>query len=238
MCLGVLFGLFEPRRDVSFITNLDERLIIQDFINACDKTSAWSSIRSGHISEDLISEIGEALEYKHADFNLMIQLMGHMATDWNDWIKNRKAVQEKEDSDAAVIERWTSKYKWNRNANNVLLLAYMENLLTLANTLYDTHTDTKANSTLEKILFELEISLARTKIEDIESYKYYMTSDEYATQKIFEESMEYKLEICKRVVKIPLPSTYIQCKERWAKNKDYIESCEIKKKVISEHQAA
>jgi len=216
---------FEPVRDVSFINNMDERILIQDFINACDMACAWPSIRSGQV-DSLRSEIEYGLIYKH-DFDLMIQIMGHMATNWEDWVINRKAIQEKELSDATALANWVSKYKWNSNANNVLLLAYMENLLSL---------DDKLDASFEKVLFELEISLARKPLEEMESYKNYLCS--VGNTELFEESMEYKLEICKIVTAIPLPSTYKFTKERWNKNKEYIDSCESMKKILGDLQTA
>lgn len=219
---------FEPVRDVSFIDNVDERILIQDFINACDTARAWPAIRSDSV-EALRSKIEDALVYKH-DFDLMIQLMGHMATDWDAWVINRKAVQEKEKSDTAALDIWVSKYKWNSNANNVLLLAYMENLLALCNKI-----DCKA----EKILFQLEVSLARKPAEEMEAYKKFLECvEDNDALEAFQESMEYKLEICKIVTAIPLPSTYKLTKERWNKNKEYIESCEAIKKILSDLQAA
>ena len=223
------FRFFEPVRDVSFINNLDERILIQDFINACDSAGAWSHIRRGKVSSILRIEIEEGLLYKH-DFDLMIQLMAHMATDWKAWVINRKLVQEKEESDAATVAKWASKYKWNSNANNVLLLAFMENLLTLADKLDNPHLT-------EKILFQLEVSLARKPIEDMEAYKNFLQHVEEDALEEFQKSMEYKMEICKIVTAIPLPSTYKFTRERWNKNKEYIESCESMKKILGDLQA-
>ena len=220
---------FEPVRDVSFINNADERILIQDFIDACDVARAWRQIRSGKISQSVAAEIENALKYKH-DFELMIQLMGHMATDWDAWVFNRKLVQEKEESDAAAVALWTSKYKWNNNANDVLLLAYMENLLTLSATL--------ENGKADKILFQLEIALARKRPEEMEAYKNFLQHVERDALEAFQESVEYKLEICKIVTEIHLPSTYKFTKQRWNKNKEYIKSCESIKKILADLQVA
>ena len=215
-------------RDVSFINNVDERILIQDFINACDSAGAWNQIRRGTVSEYIRTKIEDALVYKH-DFELMIQLMAHMATDWEEWVVKRKVVQEKEESDAAAVAQWVSKYKWNSNANDVLLLAYMENLLTLSASLH--------NSNLtEKILFQLEVSLARKKPEDMEAYKNFLEHVDGEDVEAFQGTMEYKMEICKIVTAIRLPSTYKFSKERWNKNKEYIESCESMKKILGDLQ--
>lgn len=227
-CSWVCQRFFEPVRDVSFINNVDERILIQDFINACDTAAAWRQIRRGTVSEYLRSKIEDALVYKH-DFVLMIQLMGRMATDWDSWVANRKLVQEKEESDAAAVAKWSSKYKWNSNANDVLLLAYMENLLTLGSNL------TNPQLT-DKILFQLEISLARKETKDMEAYKNFLEHVDGDDVEAFQETMEYKMEICKLVTAIPLPKTYKFTKERWAKNKEYIESCESMKKVLGDLQ--
>ena len=228
-CSWVCKRLFEPVRDVSFINNVDERILIQDFINACDSAGAWNQIRRGTVSEYIRTKIEDALVYKH-DFELMIQLMAHMATDWEEWVVKRKVVQEKEESDAAAVAQWVSKYKWNSNANDVLLLAYMENLLTLSASLH--------NSNLtEKILFQLEVSLARKKPEDMEAYKNFLEHvDGEDVLEAYQESMEYKMEIYKIATAIRLPSTYKFSKERWNKNKEYIESCESMKKILGDLQ--
>lgn len=228
-CSWVCKRLFEPVRDVSFINNVDERILIQDFINACDSAGAWNQIRRGTVSEYIRTKIEDALVYKH-DFELMIQLMAHMATDWEEWVVKRKVVQEKEESDAAAVAQWVSKYKWNSNANDVLLLAYMENLLTLSASLH--------NSNLtEKILFQLEVSLARKKPEDMEAYKNFLEHvDGEDVLEAYKESMEYKMEIYKIATAIRLPSTYKFSKERWNKNKEYIESCESMKKILGDLQ--
>ena len=228
---GCCSRLFEPVRDVSFITNYSEKILIQDFINACDTAGAWAQIRSGKISNRTASEIEAELVYEH-DFDLMLQIMNHMATDWEEWVINRKLVQEKEESNRVAIAEWVSKYKWNTNANDVLLLAYMENLLTLAKKL-------EAEDLIEKILFQLEVSLARKAAEDMESYKNFLehVKGDHALEE-YKESMEYKLEICKIVTAIHLPSTYRLTKERWDKNKEYIESCETMKKILGDLQQA
>ncbi len=227
-CFSACQRFFEPVRDVSFINNLDERILIQDFINACDTAAAWGQIRRGTVSENLRSTIEDALIYKH-DFVLMIQLMGRMATDWDSWVANRKLVQEKEESDAAAVAKWSSKYKWNSNANDVLLLAYMENLLTLGSNL------TNPQLT-DKILFQLEVSLARKETKDMEAYKNFLEHVDGDDIEAFQETMEYKMEICKIVTAIRLPNTYKFTRERWNKNKEYIESCESMKKVLGDLQ--
>jgi len=231
-CLwSVCSRFYEPVRDVSFIDNIDERILIQDFINACDKAKAWASIRRNNVSSDLVNRIKLALEFKH-DFGLMIQLAGHMATDWEEWVEKRKLTQVKEKENRALIDNWSSKYKWNERANDVLLLAYMENLLALADKL-------DAYNLVEKILFQLEISLARTKVEHMKSYTNFLQHMDSLEKPVeFEDTVEYKLEICKIVTEIPLPSTYKLTKERWNKNKEYIESCESMKKVLSDLQIA
>ena len=219
---------FEPVRDVSFINKDDERILIQDFINACDSAGAWSYIRRGKVSQSVMSDIEDALIYKH-DFELMIQLMGHMATDWEEWVVNRKIVQEKEEADAAAVAKWVSKYKWNSNANDVLLLAYIENLLALSTTLDNPHL-------AEKILFQLEVALVRKNPEDMETYKNFLQHVKGDALDAYKESMEYKMEIYKIVTAIHLPSTYKLTKERWDKNKEYIESCESMKKILGDLQ--
>jgi hypothetical protein len=228
-CFACCKRFFEPVRDVSFITNADERILIQDFINACNMARAWPSIRRGTVDQTLVSEIQDALTYKH-DFELMIQLMEHMATDWESWVINRKLVQEKEESEAASIDQWVSKYKWNSNANNVLLLAYMENLLTLS--------ETFENGKVDKILFQLEVALARKRPQEMNAYKNFLQHVEGDGLEAFKESIEYKMEICKIVTEIPLPTTYKFTKQRWDKNKKYIESCESIKKILADLQSA
>lgn len=220
---------FEPVRDVSFIDNLDERLLIQDFINSCDKAKAWSSIRNNNIPFDTMCKIRLGLKYKHKDFFLMLQLMRHMATDWDEWVDKRKETQIKEQQNRDIIKEWSAKHKWNEKANNVLLLAYMENLLALADKL-------DAYPLVEKILFDLEISLARISLENMESYKNYISS--VGNSDLFKESMEYKMEICKIVTEINLPITYKFTKERWVKNKEYVKSCEAMKKILGDLQKA
>lgn len=220
---------FEPVRDVSFIDNINERLLIQDFINACDKAKAWPSIRRNNIAFKDLCAIKLSLKYEHKDFYLMLQIMGHMADweKWDEWVEKRKLTQVKENDNTIIIEEWSLKHRWNDKANNVLLLAYIENLLALADKL-------DAYLLVEKILFQLEISLARRAVDKMESYKDYISSG----NSDFEQSMEYKLEIYKIITEIPLPITYKFTRERWNKNKEYIESCESMKKILGDLQTA
>jgi hypothetical protein len=106
----------------------------------------------------------------------------------------------------------------------------MENLLTLSATL--------ENGKAEKILFQLEIALARKDPQEMEAYKNFLQHVEEDALEAFQESIEYKMEICKIVTAINLPSTYKFTKERWNKNKEYIESCESIKKILGHLQSA
>jgi hypothetical protein len=134
-----------------------------------------------------------------------------------------------------LCDTWREKHKWNKHSNSVLLLAYIENIYSLCAE-HNLTSVQRLQYGVEKIIFELEVSLARINLEDMIPYKNYLEeinskSDEQ-TKARFEQSIEYKLEICKHIVKIHLPGSYQHCKNRWSENKKYIETCEEMRKTL------
>jgi hypothetical protein len=231
----------EPKRDVSFIKDEGERSVLQDMIDATNTIPwAWHNLRKKEISETLVNKIRSAMKHEHSDeeFKLLFQLLTHMAIRWTVWAENRKNTQNMDVIYEKEVCEWKEKHKWNANMNNVILLAYLENIYTFCDK-RDITGIQRLQYGIDKIIFDLEVSLARVNLEDMQSYKNYVaeTGDPNA-KKVFQESLEYKLEICKRLSEIPLPSTYKFCKTRWSQHRNYIETCETMKKNLEKEYSA
>jgi len=238
----------EPKRDVSFITDEGERIILEDAIQAVDSVSgAWSALRSKSLSQKMLSKIRGAMKHVHDNdtFNLILQLLVHMSSNWKEWMENRKRNQECDLENKGLFDTWRGKHKWTENSNNVLLLAYLENIYSLCADRGLTSIQ-RLQYGVEKIIFDLEVSLARITLEDMVPYKNYLEEIKSAgndeTRKQFQQSLEYKLEICKRLVEIHLPTSYQHCKKRWSENRRYIEACEemratLEKEYKSQYEA-
>jgi len=246
--LSSFLPTMEPTRDVSFITDDGERTILQDMIQAVDSVGAWSALRSKSLSQATLTKIRSSMNHAHNDetFNLLLQLLVHMASNWNDWVEKRRMNQESDKEYKEVFETWKAKHKWTENSNNVLLLAYLENIYALTVDRGLTSIQ-RLQYGVEKIIFELEVALARIDLEDMVPYKNYLDEIGLAkgteeTKKTFQQSLEYKLEICKRLDGIHLPMNYQHCKKRWAENKRYIQACEemrtaMEKEYKAQHEA-
>jgi hypothetical protein len=168
-----------------------------------------------------------------------------MSANWPDWVSKRKATQESDVENRAVFDTWRGKHKWTENSNNVILLAYLENIYSLCADRGLTSIQ-RLQYGVEKIIFDLEVSLARINLQDMVPYKNYLeeikSKGDDETKRQFQQSLEYKLEICKRLVEIHLPGSYQHCKRRWSENKRYIEACEemranLEKEYKSQYQA-
>ena len=231
--LSSFLPTMEPKRDVSFITDDGERTILQDMIQAVDSVGAWSALRSKSLSQAILAKIRSSMTHKHDDetFGLLLQLLVHMASNWKDWVEKRRMNQVSDKEHKEVFDTWKAKHKWTENSNNVLLLAYLENIYALSVDRGLTSIQ-RLQYGVEKIIFELEVSMARIELENMVPYKNYLEEiglvgeGNEETKKTFQQSLEYKLEICKRLDKIHLPINYQHCKKRWAENKRYIEACE------------
>jgi len=222
----------EPKRDVSFITDEGERVILEDAINAVNSVSgAWAALRSKSLSQKMLGNIRKEMKHVHDNdtFGLILQLLVHMSSNWTEWVENRKRNQNSDVENRGFFDTWRGKHKWSENSNNVLLLAYLENIYSLCAERGLTSIQ-RLQYGVEKIIFDLEVSLARINLEDMVPYKNYLEEIKSAgndeTRKQFQQSLEYKLEICKRLVEIHLPGSYQHCKKRWSENKRYIEACE------------
>ena len=238
----------EPKRDVSFITDEGERVILEDAIQAVDSVSgAWAALRSKSLSQTMLGKIRGAMKHVHDNetFGLILQLLVHMSSNWNEWMENRKRNQLSDVENRGVFDTWRGKHKWTENSNNVLLLAYLENIYSLCADRGLTSIQ-RLQYGVEKIIFDLEVSLARINLEDMVPYKNYLeeirSTGNDETRKQFQQSLEYKLEICKRLVEIHLPGSYQHCKKRWSENKRYIEACEemratLEKEFKSQYEA-
>lgn len=238
----------EPTRDVSFIKDDGERTILQDMIKAVDSVGAWSALRSKSLSQAILAKIRSSMTHKHDDetFGLLLQLLVHMASNWKDWVEKRRMNQDFDTVNKGIFDTWKAKHIWTENSNNVLLLAYLENIYALTVERGLTAIQ-RLQYGVEKTIFELEVALARIDLEDMVPYKNYLDEIGLAkgteeTKKTFQQSLEYKLEICKRLDKIHLPINYQHCKKRWAENKRYIEACEemraaMEKEYKAQHEA-
>ena len=238
----------EPKRDVSFITDEGERVILEDAIQAVNSVSgAWAALRSKSLSQAMMGNIRGAMKHVHDNetFGLILQLLVHMSANWKEWMENRKRNQDCDVENRGFFDAWRGKHKWTENSNNVLLLAYLENIYSLCADRGLTSIQ-RLQYGVEKIIFDLEVSLARINLEDMVPYKNYLeeiksTGDD-ETRKQFQQSLEYKLEICKRLVEIHLPGSYQHCRKRWSENKRYIEACEemrsaLEKEYKSQYEA-
>lgn len=228
----------EPTRDVSFISDEGERVILQDAIHAVNSVrGAWAALRAKSLSQTMIGNIRAAMKHSHDNdtFNLILQLLVHMSSNWNEWMENRKRNQECDVENKGFFDTWRGKHKWNENSNNVLLLAYLENIYSLCAERGLTSIQ-RLQYGVEKVIFDLEVSLARINLEDMVPYKNYLeeikSKGDAETKKQFQQSLEYKLEICKRLVEIHLPGSYQHCRKRWSENKRYIEACEEMRKSL------
>ena len=228
----------EPKRDVSFITDEGERVILQDAIHAVDSVSgAWAALRAKSLSQAMMGNIRAAMKHSHDNetFNLILQLLVHMSSNWKEWMENRKRNQACDLENRSFFDTWRGKHKWNENSNNVLLLAYLENIYSLCAERGLTNIQ-RLQYGVEKVIFDLEVSLARINLEDMVPYKNYLeeikSKGDAETRKQFQQSLEYKLEICKRLVEIHLPGSYQHCRKRWSENKRYIEACEEMRKGL------
>jgi hypothetical protein len=228
----------EPTRDVSFITDEGERVILEDAIHAVNSVSgAWAALRSKSLSQTMLGKIRKEMKHVHDNetFGLILQLLVHMSSNWKEWMENRKRNQVCDVENRGFFETWRGKHKWTENSNNVLLLAYLENIYSLCADRGLTSIQ-RLQYGVEKIIFDLEVSLARINLEDMVPYKNYLeeikSKGDDETRKQFQQSLEYKLEICKRLVEIHLPGSYQHCKKRWSENKRYIEACEEMRKAL------
>jgi len=228
----------EQTRDVSFISDEGERVILQDAIQAVNSVSgAWAALRAKSLSQTMMGNIRGAMKHVHDNetFSLILQLLVHMSSNWTQWVENRKRNQNSDLENKNFFDMWRGKHKWTENSNNVLLLAYLENIYSLCADRGLTNIQ-RLQYGVEKVIFDLEVSLARINLEDMEAYKNYLEeikskgNDE--TKKQFQQSLEYKLEICKRLVEINLPGSYQHCKKRWSENNRYIEVCEEMRKGL------
>ena len=238
----------EPTRDVSFITDEGERVILQDAIQAANSVrGAWSALRAKSLSQTMIGDIRAAMKHSHDNetFTLILQLLVHMSSNWKEWMENRKSTQDYDCVNRGFFDAWRGKHKWTENSNNVLLLAYLENIYSLCAERGLTSIQ-RLQYGVEKTIFDLEVSLARINLEDMGPYKNYLeeikSKGDDETKKQFQQSLEYKLEICKRLVEIHLPGSYQHCKKRWSENKRYIEACEemratLEKEYKSQYEA-
>ena len=223
---------------MSFISDEGERIILEDAIQAVNSVrGAWPALRSKSLSKTMMENIRTAMSHSHDNetFGLILQLLVHMSSNWNDWVDKRKKTQEGDLENKTLFETWRGKHKWTENSNNVLLLAYLENIYSLCADRGLTSIQ-RLQYGVEKIIFDLEVSLARINLEDMIPYKNYLEEiksvGDDETKKQFQQSLEYKLEICKRLVEIHLPGSYQHCKKRWSENKRYIEACEEMRKGL------
>ena len=246
-CLTRIFGILssylpsftrEPERDVSFITDDGERVILQDAIDAVESVyGAWDALRTKYMSQTMIGRIRSEMKHIHDTdtFNLILQLLVHMASNWDEWVDRRSKTQDSDSEHKDIFDTWRAKHKWSENSNNVLLLAYLENIYTLCAERGLTSIQ-RLQYGVEKVIFDLEVSLARINLEDMVSYKNYLeeikSEGDEETVKQFQQSLEYKLEICKRLVEIHLPNSYQYCKKRWSENKRYSEACEKMRETL------
>jgi hypothetical protein len=91
------------------------------------------------------------------------------------------------------------------------------------------------------MIFDLEVAISRISVKELASFKNFL--EEYsiageenveAAVEQFKDSMEFKLEVCKRFVDIDIPIGYQFCRNRRLENSRYIESCNIMRKSLED----
>ncbi len=236
-------GPQEPERDVSFIQNETERVLIQDAIDAVSSIpGAWASLRTREIKAELANLIRSNMKNKHNDesFLIMMQLLTHISINWDEWVMKRSLTQDKDAEIQAYLENWKKTYKWNENSNNTILLALLENIYKYVDANGILHAQ-RVYHGIDKMIFDLEVAIARISVKNLDSFKNFL--DEYsivgeenveAAVQQFKESMEFKMEVCKKVVEVDVPVGYQFCRNRWLENSRYIESCNIMRKSLED----
>ena len=250
VCSWIFGGCFqrcrrdqEPERDVSFIQNEAERVLIQDAIDAVTSVSgAWASLRTREIKAELANLIRSKMKNKHTDesFLIMMQLLTHISINWDEWVLKRSITQDKDVEIKAYLENWKKTYKWTANSNNTILLALIENLYKYVDANGILHAQRVFHG-IDAMIFDLEVAIARISVKELNSFKNFL--EEYsidgeenieAAVGQFKESMEFKLEVCKRVVEVDVPVGYQFCRNRWLENSRYIDSCKIMRKSLED----
>jgi len=185
---------------VSFILDQRERLVIQDAINAADSLGIWDDLRT-NLSNKLADELRSEMVIKHTnhEFATILQLLNHLASNWDTWVLKRSKTQDNELYGRHIIAKWKETHKYTSNTNTAFLLAYLENLLTLIKDWG--HLQRLESGALDAV-FDLEVALSRIPKADADA--------------------EYKAAVFKAVAAIDLPRGYEECALRRRHNAEYI----------------
>jgi hypothetical protein len=187
------FSKPEPVRDVSFIVDKKERIMLEEAIAVVNSIpGGWDFLRDPDFL--IASEKGMLIVngLKHPGHNsdsifATLYLLKHMANNWEEWVLRRSKTQDKDENNKIILRRWVESHPYTPNTNNFILLSYLENLLRITEEWSDADIQ---GAGADRLIFSIECVISRI-FENVE-----------------DESDAYKVEVYKKIVHLNLPSDY------------------------------
>lgn len=189
------FSKPEPVRDVSFIVDKKERIMLEEAIAVVNSIpGGWDFLRDPDflIASEKGMQIVNGL--KHPGHNsdsifATLYLLKHMANNWEEWVLRRSKTQDKDENNKIILRRWVESHPYTPNTNNFILLSYLENLLRITEEWSDADIQ---GAGADRLIFSIECVISRI-FENVEED---------------DESDAYKVEVYKKIVVLNLPSDY------------------------------
>jgi hypothetical protein len=207
-CFRFFFKKPEPIRDVSFINNVRERIILKDAITTVDSMKGgWDSVRRGEL-KSIEYSLNQELHTEDS-IDSTLQILSHIADNWSTWAENRSIRQDIDSKNRRALELWIQSHQYTANTNNFILFSYIENLLRF---IVDWSIIDIIGAGADKLIFAIECVIAKIDVSTLDSNG----KDEIET------TDAYKVEVYKKVININIPSDYELTKELMNNHREFI----------------
>jgi hypothetical protein len=240
------FAKPEPVRDVSFIVDKKERLMLEEAIRTVNSIEGgWDSLRRQDFHENsyhgLLIKNGLTHPEHTADtIFATVYLLKHMANNWEEWVLRRSKTQDNDEHNKIILRRWIETHGYTEKTNNFIILSYLENLLRLTS---DWSAADMQGSGADKLIFEIECVISRLKVKELDSFAKFIEAEAEGEKEAEEEEAilafkntdTYKVEVYKKIVTTSLPSDYELCFALWKSHSDFIQEFTLKEEEYQKH---
>ena len=228
------FSKPEPVRDVSFIVDKKERIMLEEAISVVNSIDGgWDSLRRQDFNENSYHGLLIQNGLKHPGHTpdtifSTVYLLKHIANNWEEWVLRRSKTQDRDENNKIILRRWVESHVYTEKTNNFILLSYLENLLRLTS---DWSAADIQGAGADKLIFSIECVISRLETTELTSFTQFVEEGEGEEEEAilaFEKTDAYKVEVYKKIINLSLPSDYELCSALWKEHSEFINEFTLK----------